>query len=57
MSDRWEMTASLVQLGAGFIQPLADGTAMAGRAAKGEIQRIPLGVCTRHFSKQLDSDR
>jgi len=34
-SDRWEMTASLVQLGAGFIQP---------RAAKGEIQRNSLGA-------------
>ena len=61
-SDRWEMTASLVQLGAGFIQPLAGGTAMAGRAAKGKSERdslggFPLGVCTRHFSKQLDSDR
>jgi len=56
------MTASLVQLGAGFIQPLAGGTAMVGRAAKGEIPEeqprgFPSGVCTRHFSKQLDSDR
>ena len=33
------MTASLAQLGAGFIQPLAGGTAMAGRAAKGGIPR------------------
>ena len=33
---RWEMTASLAQLGAGFIQPFAGGTAMAGRAAKGK---------------------
>ena len=38
------MTASLVQLGAGFIQPLAGGTAMASRAAKGEIQRNSLGA-------------
>ena len=54
------MTASLAQLGAGFIQPLAGGTAMAGRAAKGKEEQpggFPLGGCTRHFSKQLDFDR
>jgi len=38
--------ASLAQLGAGFIQPFAGGTAMAGRAAKGErngqAQRLSL---------------
>ena len=34
-SDRWEMKASLAQQGAGFIQPFAGGTAMAGQAAKG----------------------
>ena len=34
-SDRWGKEASLAQLGAGFIQPFAGGTAMAGRAAKG----------------------
>jgi len=35
-SDRWEIKARLAQLGAGFIQPLAGGTGMAGRAAKGK---------------------
>jgi len=39
------MTASLAQLGTGFIQPLAGGTAMAGRAAKGEEQ--PGGLSLR----------
>ena len=62
-SDRWEMTASLAQLGAGFIQPFAGGTAMAGRAAKGErngqAQRLSLKRWyeTVTISKQLDSDR
>ena len=50
------------QLGAGFIQPFAGGTAMAGQAAKGRESHedkpdgFPLSVCTRYFSKQLDSD-
>ena len=53
------MKASLAQLGTGFIQPFAGGTAMAGRAAKepnGQAQRLPLSICTRLSSKQLDSD-
>jgi len=55
--------ASLAQLGAGFIQPFAGGTAMAGRAAKGErngqAQRLSLKRWyeTVTISKQLDSDR
>ena len=59
------MTASLAQLGAGFIQPFAGGTAMAGRAAKGsperngQAQRLSLKRWyeTVTISKQLDSDR
>ena len=62
-SDRWGKEASLAQLGAGFIQPFAGGTAMAGRAAKGErngqAQRLSLKRWyeTVTISKQLDSDR
>jgi hypothetical protein len=45
------MKASLAQLGAGFIQPFAGGTAMAGRAAKtnetGKPSGFPLNVGTR----------
>ena len=53
-SDRWGKEASLAQLGAGFIQPFAGGTAMAGRAAKGSPENetgkpsgFPLNVGTR----------
>ena len=52
-SDRWKRKASLAQLGAGFIQPFAGGTAMAGRAAKGSPNEtgkpsgFPLNVGTR----------
>jgi len=45
-----EKEASLAQLGAGFIQPFAGGTAMAGRAAKNETGKpsgFPLNVGTR----------
>jgi len=47
-----EKKASLAQLGAGFIQPFAGGTAMAGRAAKGKDETgkpsgFPLNVDTR----------
>ena len=42
------MTASLAQLGAGFIQPFAGGTAMAGRAAKGSPLRGP-GAGAGHY--------
>ena len=60
-----EKKASLAQLGAGFIQPFAGGTAMAGRAAKGsperngQAQRLSLKRWyeTVTISKQLDSDR
>jgi hypothetical protein len=36
------MTASLAQLGAGFIQAFAGGTAMAGPEARGEALRLAL---------------
>ena len=47
-SDRWGKEASLAQLGAGFIQPFAGGTAMAGRAAKGSPLRGP-GADAGHY--------
>ena len=55
------MKASLAQLGTGFIQPFARGTAMAGRQGKsqshtGKPNDFPSSVRTRLFSKQLDCD-
>ena len=49
-SDRWKRKASLAQLGAGFIQPFAGGTAMAGRAAKGSPLRGP-GADAGHYPR------
>ena len=46
---RWEMTASLAQLGAGFIQPFAGGPA-GHESHEDKPDGFPLSVSTRHFS-------
>jgi len=54
------MTASIAQLGAGFIlqsSPLRAGRPRPAQRHADKPYGLPLRVCTRHFSKQLDSDR